>query len=573
MRKSNRGMALVVTMVTLAVTLMLGMSSFNSALLGERMAGNYRASIQAYSEAEAGIAKAADLLRNPDQGFTYESLTGEEALEAFLSDIENKNQIDLSSLQGKLTDLGGYTLSVDPTSIESLSDGVAFRLNSDGSYGAADNRAQRRLAGLFFTARGHEGPLGMTACEGLTLSGTIDSYDSSLGAYGDGNALRSKATIQTLLDGAPVTMNSAPIYGSVKAAGDLAMGGTGAAIIGNLVANGNVTIEGSDWRNEKTGEYGHVFGTTDVVGNITVSGTLQGNVRANEAINFTNNSKINGDATSPVMTHGDSTTLEDHVSGSISQVDPGVAGVESVATPEECSDFDVPEYRDKFAGVGSSCPDSNTSCDLVVEGSAPDVTFTASGIVDPDGGTYPASSQTINGRDLSVVRFDSFSQKGQRNFIIGEPDKPIDAVIVVDGPASLEGQGLFRVSEGSTLQIVTSGEFYSSKGNVIVGDEMPSKVVNGTVTPILSVLSTYQDKGNKEAGVQIKSDSAFHGLVAAPFSKVDIAGAGGVYGALHAREASITGGGGFHYDERLGQTPALDGSSGGGGKPLLVGMP
>ena len=51
--KHQQGAALVIVMVLLAGALMLGMSGMQSALLGERLAGNYRASVQAQMTAES----------------------------------------------------------------------------------------------------------------------------------------------------------------------------------------------------------------------------------------------------------------------------------------------------------------------------------------------------------------------------------------------------------------------------------------------------------------------------------------------------------------------------------------
>lgn len=50
--KQQQGAALVIVMALLAGALMLGMSGLQSALIDERLAGNYRASVQAQMNAE-----------------------------------------------------------------------------------------------------------------------------------------------------------------------------------------------------------------------------------------------------------------------------------------------------------------------------------------------------------------------------------------------------------------------------------------------------------------------------------------------------------------------------------------
>ncbi|MBT2785982.1 MULTISPECIES: PilX N-terminal domain-containing pilus assembly protein [unclassified Halomonas] len=54
--KQQQGAALVIVMALLAGALMLGMSGMQSALIDERLAGNYRASVQAQMNAESMLS-------------------------------------------------------------------------------------------------------------------------------------------------------------------------------------------------------------------------------------------------------------------------------------------------------------------------------------------------------------------------------------------------------------------------------------------------------------------------------------------------------------------------------------
>ncbi|MDQ7729119.1 PilX N-terminal domain-containing pilus assembly protein [Halomonas sp. SpR8] len=54
--KQQQGAALVIVMVLLSGALMLGMSGMQSALIDERLAGNYRASVQAQMTAESMLS-------------------------------------------------------------------------------------------------------------------------------------------------------------------------------------------------------------------------------------------------------------------------------------------------------------------------------------------------------------------------------------------------------------------------------------------------------------------------------------------------------------------------------------
>lgn len=57
MHKSQRGAALIVSLVLLVVALMLGISSMQASLLDERLAGNYRAATQAQMAAEYAVSR------------------------------------------------------------------------------------------------------------------------------------------------------------------------------------------------------------------------------------------------------------------------------------------------------------------------------------------------------------------------------------------------------------------------------------------------------------------------------------------------------------------------------------
>lgn len=58
--KHQQGAALVIVMVLLSGALMLGMSGMQSALIDERLAGNYRALVQANMNAESAYSKAVE---------------------------------------------------------------------------------------------------------------------------------------------------------------------------------------------------------------------------------------------------------------------------------------------------------------------------------------------------------------------------------------------------------------------------------------------------------------------------------------------------------------------------------
>lgn len=82
MKKRQQGAALVVTLVILVVALMLGISSMQSALLGESFSGNYRAAVQAQMAAEDSASEAlSEFMQNPESIEFYPATQKEDFLD------------------------------------------------------------------------------------------------------------------------------------------------------------------------------------------------------------------------------------------------------------------------------------------------------------------------------------------------------------------------------------------------------------------------------------------------------------------------------------------------------------
>ncbi|WP_192035990.1 pilus assembly PilX N-terminal domain-containing protein [Halomonas sp. YLGW01] len=71
--KQQNGSALTVILVMLVMALMLGLSSIQSSLVDERMAGNYKASIQAYMGAEKAAADGVQYVNNIANSVVFDS--------------------------------------------------------------------------------------------------------------------------------------------------------------------------------------------------------------------------------------------------------------------------------------------------------------------------------------------------------------------------------------------------------------------------------------------------------------------------------------------------------------------
>ncbi|SDM11742.1 Polymer-forming protein [Modicisalibacter muralis] len=555
MKKTQCGAALVVSLVLLTIALMLGVSSMQSSLMDERLASNYRAATQAQMAAEAGISEFVI-----DGGFSN--------IENNFEDIDVPGPDDYLNFHTYVSGKEYGSGKADYTIRYAKNSDGNLVVESEGHYGAKGRQAKSTTMGVFALSDTTQPYLGLMTCEGISLSGSsrIDSYDSRKGPYGGSNAWGSEAVVGTQVAGSPIVLTgSSPIYGRVQATGDLRLSGS-SSIHGDVTANGDISFEG----------YSQINGSVATQGSIDINGMVYGDVRAADDIRLSWGSRIQGDATAENI-DTPSSNRDNFITGTAREVEGGasVSGVEALGSASGCGDAGVMAYYDdNFADVASACHgNSKKGCELKVSGNS-SVMLTAKGL-SGDGphkdSDYRVETRSVNGRDLSVVRFDSLKLGGSADFVVGEPSNPVDMVIIVDDSISMGGAADFKISQGSTLQIVARGELDVGSG-IVVGDEKPSKVVDGEVVPILSLISTYHDDNRGKDGVQIGGAAKFYGQVIAPFSKVSVGGSGGLYGAINAREAEISGAGGFHYDESFGEMPALAGGGNENGGLKLIKM-
>nr|WP_228578220.1 polymer-forming cytoskeletal protein [Halomonas sp.] len=566
------------------MSLMLGLSGLSGSLVNEQLAGNYRSSIMAQNEAEAGLYAFNDQLRsavralndneppvppvfaNDGSGFVgalrnaanqaRHASTPEQARAALQGALPGQ-----WSLQGKISDSGYHRWRLSPALPEDdilLAGQVGVRIESEGYFGAEGAEAMRTVVGLVVVPDlPPPGSRGLMSCDGVqvTGSGIIDSYDSRNGAYGGSNARRSNVVVGTQTEGAEVSVTGAsPIYGNVASSGRFSATGS-ASVHGNIRANDTVTISGGG-----ANVYGDVTGLGDVA--ITSSGRVHGDVQAAGTLILGNwSSWIGGNAL--VSAVSSVRNAADQVGGVLNADSGGPQGLVPVHSVASSSDCDVPvqtgRYAEYLAQVGTS------SGVLDMQGGSRNIVLDANGLHDPDN-AVPNIDRPVQYRDKSVVRFDSFRLGGSANFNVGSVGNPVDMVMVVTGDIDIGGGGSFRIAEGSRLTIVTAGEFRLASA-IHVGDGKPTRVANdGSVSPILSVISVHDDSPHNRSGVFIGGASNFHGQIVAPYSNVEVTGSGQFFGEVMGRSVEIKGAGGFHYDEAFGET---EGGVGGGGAIVL----
>jgi len=654
--KRQQGMALVMVMVIMAVGTMLALSSFVMSQTSERLAGNYRSVVLAYNEAERGVALFYDdsmpwpfpsheallpelasrtqayrnqirdelpVLLGCDDDEDGERL-GDEWVEALLeapgvmdwmaglfpepvadnpeSNAEASYQVLLQPLMPAVISeiaqaAGGCDGGGIAAAEEVLRNDVSFLLVSTGLHGAAGQQSERTVEALFHwnaTSSAGRQVVGIDTCQGVQVqgSGIIDSYDSSLGPYGEGNRHGTLATITSQVAQAPddsrfdpssrdyqardasvYLQGSSPIYGDVLSPGGVALVGS-SAIHGQVQSNASVNVAGGGVS---------IFGDVSAGGRAWFgsSGTVHGNVSAQQSLEFNNwSAGVTGDATAPAVNtssrHNSNRDPADQVGGTLRYARPSFEEVPFVSSAADCDTYGFGDARsDPVMQVTEQ--GVSVSSRLNMGGGNSDYRMTAAGVEvlnERTGlweriGVAPREVKVLE-RETLAVGFAGFTFGGSNRLVVGSPGAPVDMTLYLDGDTSIGGGGSITVSEGSTLTIVTTGQFDLASG-IVVGDGKPSRVVDDEVMPILSLYSSHEQTGN-QAGVSIRGASAFHGQVVAPFSTVDIGGSGGFYGAASADKILVSGSGGFHFDEQLLELNHGGGQGAAGLEPgLLVG--
>ncbi|MCK2047268.1 MULTISPECIES: polymer-forming cytoskeletal protein [Chromohalobacter] len=443
----------------------------------------------------------------------------------------------------------------------------------------------------------------LVGCEGVNAAGggIIDSYDSRDGAYDkNDNGKKSNATIKSSSQEGDVVLSSGqPVYGDVESAGRIVVGNSG-TIHGDLKADGDIVVRngGADIQGDVSSSGsvemvngGSVSGNIRANGDVTInggganvggnvasrqavrltsSGRIQGNVEANTEIVTGNwSSRIDGNATAPVVRTTSNRDVAEQVGGAIKPASPDVAEVPEVVTEptegedgqQSCEAFT--STTDNGATIGDlidALASYASSGSLSLGGGNQTYELTPDGLSNNNTVSDPKKDVTVDGifpEPTNVLVLDNFSLGGSANFVVDGGDM----TLYVKGNIDIGGGATFSVAEGSSLKIVTEGRF-NLGSNLNVASESPT---DDDGNPILSLYSANDDEGASgwNAGVNITANSAFKGTIFAPYSTVNVAGSGALYGAVKGRRVEVNGGAGIHYDESLMEsTIGTDGADG-----------
>ncbi len=536
--KRQDGAALIVVLGIVAISTMIGLASMQSSQIDEKMAGNYKLATQANLLAErAAMAVVHDIV-NSDGDFAPASA----------SDVPPPKDIGFKSYaEGG----GSHSCRIKPDGKGMTAAACYVEGEKSEDNNSEDNKSEDNdiIAAVFrdkkpvgqplriqVTVKGGGTPGGayssvLLGCEGVNVSsgGFIDSYDSRKGAYGvmtdEGiNSNGTKATISTN-----------------QANGDVTISGGGVNVYGDVSSQGAVKLIGS--------------------------GTIHGNVVAGTEIVTGNwSSRIDGNATAPVVRTTTNRDVEEQVGGEIVNSDPGVP---PVAT-SNCDSFTA-SGKAKISDLIAALSKYPSSGNLTFKGASLTYTLTPDGLQAPvDSNSnevpHPENYQVtpdvmIDGvfpEPTNVLVLDSFSLAGSANFVVDGGDM----TLYVKGDVNIGGGATFSIAEGSSLKIVTDGRFSLPSGLDVASDSPTDEEGN----PILSLYSTYDDSGSGQPGVSISGASDFKGTIFAPDSEVAVTGSGTFYGAAKGRKVTVSGAGAIHYDEALMESTVDTGGGSAGGK-------
>lgn len=197
--KQQQGAALVIVMALLAGALMLGMSGMQSALIDERLAGNYRASVQARMNAEIAAAEALD-----DNGLIFLNSTHSlsDLLELSWDELNGQFSVNQNALNFSCDRDGQFECVYIPLALDNGSYVIAKGIVGSTQRGRAESKAIL----LRYVADGEmQQPFGsaITSCQDITLRGSA----RIVGGVVAGNNL--------IIDGNPPPPDSASVGGSI----------------------------------------------------------------------------------------------------------------------------------------------------------------------------------------------------------------------------------------------------------------------------------------------------------------------------------------------------------------------
>ena len=614
-QKTDQGFALVSVLI---VSIMAGgvvLNSLKDNITQERLSGNFQKKTNARLVAEKGVFDAYNHLN--EQLALHPSKTMAELLVGMdttgsatgISNMDYKLTVDTSAGSNKLT---------------LQSDGLRF----DGKTMLMANFELQSSTSSSSSAFG----FGVVGCDRVALSGSgkIDSYNSTLGDYGDlmpdgKQNIAGNVIVRTLnADDLVELSGTGKIDGNVIAVGNVEFAGS-AHITGNLSSNGaigmfnNSTIGGDvfSYKHFKQ-KNGAVAGSIHANNYVKVEQTkVGGNIVSAGYVTATGESiggdiLSNGDITlrqvttlGVAQTHGHYSQYEGSVNGVkakknvsllttnavISHDNLSYAGMGSFAkewSGASDSDYLNPPYKveppqpkidlvpmvDRIPiddGVVDIDDPNDMTCDpldienqlltveefadhakdLDVKNTGGDSTlYTLSNTLGEftrwpgSNSTKPSPIAARNAPFISVtqpiIMYDNANINGNLEVKAGH-----NVFMFVKGNFIMSGASTLTIPDNSSLTLLVKGDLIIGAGSEVL---TPTQGLTADGLPVFSIFSSYSGTGIYITG----GVEQVYAAVYAPLTDVAISSSVGFKGALLGRSITVTGDGGVHYDEAIG---------------------
>ncbi|UHD15800.1 DUF7305 domain-containing protein [Thiocapsa bogorovii] len=537
-KSHQKGVALVVGLILVAVASLGAVVAIRSSLLQDRMASNQHNKSVSEMAAEAGAGRFLDWI------------TDQERTNNLGTDWEERDATWLPDTRNATADFppfGYFWIGEEPTWADNPFDVTVIGESTLNNEVLAETQLRFSVsieAGVSTPMFQPFADAGVVGCEGVATrgSGQIDSYDSSVGPYNAANPGREAHVLTTSPSAMIELTGNAPIYGSVNSTGGVSATGS-SPVYGDINATGEVSLKGGGVK-----VYGNVNTAGDVV--FESSAEVHGNVSANGDIAFENwGARVTGDANAggTITSKNKNKPPEDHVGGSVQAgSNPGNTGVPE--TP--CDPLDIDEIVSEFDGQFS------TGGMNIGPWTYRDLKLSPDGVDYYDPTWNVKSWKTDNTRTMQDV--DLFGNETRflkvSDFSLGQNGSLEvtggDVVLMVDGDMSIGGNTAITIAPGSSLTVLLTGKF-DLQGSVTVNDKNP---IDASGKIPFSLYSTYEQaskKGNND-GVQMRGNTDLTAVVYAPKSHVSATGSGALFGQVRGKSVEATGAGGIHYDVRLG---------------------
>lgn len=523
--KQQKGFVLVSVLIITTITTMLAFSQLSENRLQERIAGNQQKEISARLAAEKGLFDVFDYIKNRNEaGDTNDEI-----------------------LAGSWPEDLDYSFPIKDLS----SDGKFFIFTSKGeadgaiAYLKTNIAANEEIGSSFFDNA-------VAGCDGVAIGsggGTVDSYNSKAGDYGDvladGSINKSEnGGVGTINEGADVVLSgTGRVYGNIISNGDISTGtSAGTQITGSMTAKGDIQLK--DITSSGDIHAGGNFSFQLVTATVPDTAiTVVGNLDSKGSNTF---------ADSVSFTYGGSNNTKFGVySDSIVAPDFDLGGCDLVSIPG------TPEVKG-ITAVMKSITDEAESLSSVssADMTAATYTFTEDSVLS---GGVPV----VGGTSSTIAALGAASGLGALNentkvIIIDVPDDgSLDLeskTIKIEGNVTLLIKGdihtkntTFEFTDlaASSLTILTTGKIYIDTNT----DLFSGETVNSEGKPPLTVYSSYEN--DTEYALNITANADMYTKLYAPLGNLNLSGGAQIMGAVRGKNVTISSATAIHYDEVL----------------------